>query len=102
MRNLLLAFLRGCGFTDMLLSPAFDINPIPLSTGLNLNISEQSNILDLDLAREVSEKFRVREEKREAIIEKVTKAVSHWHEIAARIGIPRSEIQRMENAFTVT
>jgi serine/threonine-protein kinase HipA len=95
--------LRNHGFLltpkGWILSPAFDINPIPLSTGLHLNISEQSNALDLDLAREVAEKFRVNKEKREAIINKVTKAVSQWREIAARIGISRSEMLPMESAF---
>ena len=96
--------LRNHGFLltpkGWTLSPAFDINPIPLSTGLHLNISEQSNALDLDLTREVAEKFRVKKDRRELIISKVTKAVSHWREIAARIGISRSEIQSMESAFT--
>lgn len=57
------------------LSPAFDVNPVPLSTGLTLNISEQSNALDLDLAREVAEQFRVGAEKREAIIAQTSEAV---------------------------
>ncbi|CAL1516851.1 hypothetical protein MMC2321_00577 [Chitinophaga sp. MM2321] len=83
------------------LSPAYDINPIPDSTGLHLNISEYSNALDLDLAREVAEQFRVQEKKRELIIDKITRTVSHWHEIAGKTGIPRSEQQRMENAFSI-
>jgi serine/threonine-protein kinase HipA len=80
----------------------FDINPIPSSTGLSLNISEHSNALDLDLVREVGEKFRVNEERREAIIAKITQTVSHWREIAAGIGIARSEMERMESAFLRT
>ena len=95
--------LRNHGFLltpkGWILSPAFDINPIPNSTGLNLNISEHSNALDLDLAREVAELFRVQEEKREEIIEQVTGAVSNWHEIAAKIGISRSEMERIGKAF---
>jgi serine/threonine-protein kinase HipA len=95
--------LRNHGFLltpkGWILSPSFDINPIPLSTGLSLNISEQSNALDLDLAREVAEKFRVNDKKRETIINKIMRTVGHWHEIAATIHISRSEIQRMENAF---
>jgi serine/threonine-protein kinase HipA len=81
------------------LSPAFDINPIPLSTGLSLNISEHSNELDLDLAREVAEKFRVNKDQREAIITKVIHAVSHWKEVAGRIGISSGEIHYMEGVF---
>jgi hypothetical protein len=36
---------------------------------------------------------------REAIIKKVTNAVSQWREIAAKTGITKKEIQRMEDAF---
>lgn len=82
-----------------MLSPAFDINPIPLSTGLSLNISEHSNDLDLDLAREVAEKFRVGKEKREAIINRVAKAVSRWKEVAGNIGISRGELLSIGSAF---
>lgn len=95
--------LRNHGFLltskGWILSPAFDINPIPLSTGLHLNISEQSNALDLELAREVAEKFRVHKDKREVIINKVTKAVRPWRELAARTGISRREMAIMESAF---
>lgn len=63
--------LRNHGFLltpkGWVLPPAFDINPIPSSTGLSLNISEHSNALELDLVREMAEKFRVNEKGREAI-----------------------------------
>jgi len=45
------------------LSPAYDINPVETGTGLKLNISDEDNSLDLDLALEVSEFFRLSEEK---------------------------------------
>jgi serine/threonine-protein kinase HipA len=98
--------LRNHGFLltpkGWVLSPAFDINPIPSSTGLSLNISEHSNALDLDLARAVAEKFRVNDKKRELIIDKITKAVGRWREVAMRLGISRSEMERMRNAFLRT
>jgi len=81
------------------LSPAYDLNPVTNATGLTLNITEDSNVLDLDLAREVAVQFRVLKEKRESTIGKVIEAVSHWNEAAARLGIPRSERERMEAAF---
>jgi serine/threonine-protein kinase HipA len=81
------------------ISPAFDINPIPLSVGLTLNISEHSNALDLDLAREVADQFRVDAKKRETIITHISEVVSHWHSVAAKFGISRNEMQKMEAAF---
>ena len=83
------------------LSPAFDINPTPLSTGLTLNISEHSNALDVDLAREVAEQFRVDEKRREIIIAEVSGVVSHWHKVATKFGISRREMQKMETAFRI-
>ncbi len=95
--------LRNHGFLltkkGWILSPAYDINPIPLSTGLNINISEESNALDIDLAREVAEKFRVNAKQREIIINNVLEAVSNWSGEARKIGIPTNEIRQMENAF---
>jgi serine/threonine-protein kinase HipA len=95
--------LRNHGFLltskGWVLSPAFDINPIPLSTGLSLNISENSNALDLDLARDVAERFRVNKDQRESIIDKVIKGVSHWREEAGKIGMTRRSMQEMEGTF---
>jgi hypothetical protein len=79
-----------------------DINGINLLKGLiglHLNISEESNVPDLDLAREVAEKFRVNKAQCEFIIEKITESISHWHEEAKKINISRSEILQMETAF---
>ena len=97
--------LRNHGFLltpkGWILSPAYDINPIPNSAGLHLNISEDSNALDLDLAQDIANKFRVNKIQSESIIEKITESVSHWHEEAKKINIPRSEILQMESAFHV-
>jgi serine/threonine-protein kinase HipA len=95
--------LRNHGFLltpkGWVLSPAFDLNPIPLSTGLTLNVSEDSNALDLNLVREVAERFRVDGKKREVIINKVIGSVGKWAEIASKAGISRNEVQRMGGAF---
>ena len=97
--------LRNHGFLltpkGWILSPAYDINPIPNSSGLHLNISEYSNALELDLARDVADKFRVNKTRSESIIGKITKSVSYWHVEAKKINIPRSEILQMESAFHV-
>jgi serine/threonine-protein kinase HipA len=96
--------LRNHGFLltpkGWILSPCYDVNPVPLSTGLHLNITEFSNDLSLDLAREVASQFRVNKEKQVSIIERITIIISHWQEAAMRIGIKKTEIQSMETAFT--
>ncbi len=79
------------------LSPAYDINPVRSGDGLKLNISETDNALDLELAREVSEQFRVKEP--DTIIDEVVTAVKGWREVAAALKMPQREQDRMETAF---
>ncbi|GAA5225122.1 type II toxin-antitoxin system HipA family toxin [Membranihabitans marinus] len=95
--------LRNHGFlltnSGWILSPAYDINPTPNSNGLKLNISENDNALDLDLVREVAPYFRLKENEANVIIKTIEQNVSQWQQIAIDIGIPRNEIELMENAF---
>jgi serine/threonine-protein kinase HipA len=81
------------------LSPAYDINPNEYGTGLGLNISEKDNSLDLDLALNVAEYFRVDEKKAKTIMNKIQKAVSNWSEAARNIGISKIEQDRLSGAF---
>lgn len=98
--------LRNHGFilteNGWLLSPAYDINPVELSSGLSLNISEDDNSLSLDLAFEVAEFFRVDANRANAIIEHIRKEVQNWRIIATRIGISRLEQDLMSGAFKST
>jgi len=95
--------LRNHGFilTDngWILSPAFDINPVETGTGLKLNISDDDNSLDLNLALEVAEYFRLDKIKAKRIINEVTKSVRNWKKIASDIGISRSEQDLKALAF---
>jgi len=81
------------------LSPAYDINPVETGTGLKLNISDEDNSLDLDLALEVSEFFRLSEERATEIMEEVMVAVSSWNEVAIKYGISRRERELKSIAF---
>ncbi|MFC0308410.1 type II toxin-antitoxin system HipA family toxin [Gallibacterium trehalosifermentans] len=55
--------LRNHGFiyqnSGWALSPAYDLNPSPLSQGLHLNITDSNNSLDFQLAFEVAEFFQL-------------------------------------------
>lgn len=81
------------------LSPAYDINPIETGTGLKLNISDEDNALDLDLAMEVSEFFRLPKERAGIIMEEVKAAVRKWKVIADKYGISRAEQELKALAF---
>ena len=95
--------LRNHGFLltekGWILSPAYDVNPNEIGAALTLNISEDDNSLDLDLALSVSEYFRLEQDQAKQIIDDVKKAVSGWQKSANQYGIPRQEQERMKSAF---
>lgn len=96
--------LRNHGFilTPMgwVLSPAYDINPVETGAGLSLNISDNDNSLDLNLAIEVAAFFRLRESRALEIIAEVTTAVKEWRVLARKYGIPHSEQELKALAFS--
>ncbi len=95
--------LRNHGFilTDegWVLSPAYDINPVESGSGLSLNISEDDNSLDLELAREVAVYFRIAAKEADNLIAAITSVVGRWRPIATSCGISKQEQERMATAF---
>jgi serine/threonine-protein kinase HipA len=83
------------------LSPAYDINPVETGTGLTLNISDDDNALDLDLALEVSEFFRLKKERAIEIVDEVKAVVSEWRMVADNHGLSRNEQELKASAFTM-
>ena len=95
--------LRNHGFIltskGIRLSPAYDINPNPKGYGLNLNIDEQNNELNPELARSVAPYFRIDDAKAQSIITDIKKAVRGWEAIADSLSISRREKNEMAPAF---
>ena len=95
--------LRNHGFllteTGWRLSPAYDLNPVEYGTGLTLNISENDNSLDLELALSVAKHFRLNQEQASYIITEVKDSVSHWREVAKKYNLSKQDQDRMVNAF---
>lgn len=95
--------LRNHGFLltpeGWILSPAYDINPVETGTGLKLNISEDDNALDLELAKSVANYFRLTNKEADTIIEEVVAATSQWEKFAKEYGISRLEQELKAPAF---
>jgi serine/threonine-protein kinase HipA len=92
------AFLRVSG--GWVLSPAYDLNPNPdnparLSTAIDLDDPTAS----IDLALSVSAYFRLPPAAAREIVGEVEAATSGWCKIAAEIGIPKSQCDRMVVAY---
>lgn len=97
--------LRNHGFLlsnkGWILSPAYDINPVETGTGLKLNISNDDNSLDLDLAMEVHEFFRLQEKEAGEIIHMVKASVSNWRKVATKYGISKANQEIKAPAFNI-
>jgi len=83
------------------LSKAYDMNPAPASVGLRLNVSQNDNALDLELARSVASVFRVNHKAADTYIEESKAIVAQWSTLADRLRVPQREQDYMANAFAL-
>jgi serine/threonine-protein kinase HipA len=82
------------------LSPAYDLNPIETGTGLKLNISEDDNVLDLELPIEVHEYFRLSYDEAKRIISQTQSVVRTWRQKASQLKIPKTDQELKQMAFS--
>jgi len=84
------------------LSPAYDLNPVPVDIRahiLSTNISLDDGTCSIELARENAGHFGLTLSSADAIIREVAAATLQWRAVAASVSIKPSEIERMETAF---
>lgn len=81
------------------LSPAYDMNPNEMGYGLTLNISENSNALDVSLALETAHLYQLKSEKAESILKEMNQEISNWRAVAKKFEISNSEIEQTKRAF---
>jgi serine/threonine-protein kinase HipA len=95
--------LRNHGFIlteqGWILSPVFDINPNEDGSGLSLNISLDDNSLDLDLALEVADYFRLTNNNALKKIEIIKKSIQNWRRVANKYQLSKSEQELMAKVF---
>ncbi len=95
--------LRNHGFIltnrGWTLSPAYDMNPNEMGTGLTLNISENNNMLDLSLALETAHFYHLKYDQAERILRDMSQQISKWRDYAKKLGISHSEIELTKRAF---
>ncbi len=77
------------------LSPAYDLNPVPLVEKvreLTTWISEQGPEADLNLAREATPFFALKKKEAEAIIDEISAPLKNWLSTAHRLGMSSKDI----------
>lgn len=96
--------LRNHGFiltrNGWRLSPAYDVNPDIYGNMLSLSISEESSLMDFDLALETAGSYGLSQGEAREIVASTQEVVREsWESIAASYGLSREAITRMSPAF---
>jgi serine/threonine-protein kinase HipA len=90
------------GRTGWRLSPAYDLNPVPVDIRprvLTTAITETDDTASLDLAMEVTGYFGLKNTEARRVAAEVAKSVSRWRTEAARYGLTKAQMDRMASAF---
>ena len=66
-----------------------------------LNITDENNSLDLDLAIEIADYCRLENKEANKIIKQIRSAISSWKTLAAKYKISKTEQDRMAPAFNL-
>ncbi len=96
--------LRNHGFilekNGWVLSPLYDINPVPYGDELSLNVGENDNRISIDNALESAKYFELTLEEAKTIAKEILSTVKHnWEQLAEKYKLSRNEIEQMRPAF---
>ena len=99
-----------------ILSPLYDVNPVPYGDELSLNVDEEDNRISIDLAVQTAVRFgiskseqaetpasepRVRRSDAEDYAEDILKIIrDNWEKTAVGYGLTRRQIEEMRPAFS--
>ena len=84
-----------------ILSPLYDVNPVPYGDELSLNVDEEDNSISIDLAVQTAVRFGISESDAEAQAKEILKIVrDNWEKTAAGYGLTRRQIEEMRPAFS--
>lgn len=87
--------------TGWVLSPLFDVNPVPYGDELSLNVNEDDNRIDIELAVQTAVLFGIGKSDAQAYAAELLETVrENWNKIASKYGLSRREIEEMKPAFS--
>ena len=90
--------LTGKGW---ILSPLYDVNPVPYGDELSLNVDEDDNSICMELAVQVATKFGISELAARSYAEDIQTIVrDNWERTAIKYGLTRRQIEEMRPAFS--
>ena len=83
------------------LSPLYDVNPVPYGDELSLNVNENDNRISIPLAIETAHRFGIKEDEAIRMAKEITETVrNNWEKLAIKYGMSRGKIEDMRPAFS--
>lgn len=85
-----------------ILSPLFDVNPVPYGDELSLLVDTEDNSINIDLAIKTAPRFGILEKEAVKYSEEILAIVrDNWERLAKEYGLTRGQIENMRPAFSV-
>lgn len=83
------------------LSPLYDVNPVPYGDELSLNVDEEDNSIDIDLAIQTAMRFGIHESDAEKYAKEILEIIrKNWNRLASEYGLSRRQMEEMKPAFS--
>ena len=83
------------------LSPLYDVNPVPYGDELSLNVDEEDNSINIDLAIQTAVRFGISETDAKTYAKDILTVVKeNWEKRATVYGLSRRLIEEMRPAFS--
>lgn len=82
------------------ISPLYDVNPVPYGNELSLNVDEDDNSINIELAVQTAVRFGISEKEARIYSEEMLKKIrDNWEKTASKYGLTRKQIEEMRPAF---
>ncbi len=84
-----------------ILSPLYDVNPVPYGDELSLNVDEEDNSISIELAISTAVRFGISETDAKDYAKNILAIVrENWEKTASSYGLGRRQIEEMRPAFS--
>lgn len=83
-----------------MLSPLYDVNPVPYGDEPLLNVDEEDNRIDIDLAIQTAMRFGIHESDAEKYAKEILDVIrNNWNRLASEYRLSRRQMEEMKPAF---
>lgn len=85
-----------------ILSPLYDVNPVPYGDELSLLVDDEDNRISIELAVQTAPRFGISEKEAFSYAEEILSVVrDNWEKLAKNYGLSRGQVEDMRPAFAL-